>query len=74
MKVTDYICDLCEDRVGSCSDPILVYIVAGHVNGGGEMREGLLDPYVEKLLRRPVPRMELCASCFKKHISIIAGS
>lgn len=59
-----YHCDCCNCLINAEEHPIVIYVVAGHVNGGGEVDESKLHPWVAELLRQPVARREFCAECF----------
>lgn len=59
-----YYCDDCGEHINSKPNPIVLYIVAGHVNGGGEIDHGALHPGVAELLRQDVARRDFCSDCF----------
>lgn len=62
-------CDCCGECVNDCADsPIVVYIVAGHVNGGGEVDPATLPPLVAELLAQPTARREYCVACFARDV------
>lgn len=65
-----YTCD-CGDAECACATtpindhaaPVMIYIVAGHVNGGGEIGVSGVDPWIRALLERTPARIELHAHC-----------
>lgn len=65
-----YYCDCGEDdcvcggkAINEHESPILVYLVVGHVNGGGEIDKSKLPPFVVRMLEMPVSRIEMHAEC-----------
>lgn len=59
-------CAAGERSINEHDTPIVVYLVAGHVNGGGDVDLDALDPWIAALLRQPVSRIELHAGCASK--------
>ena len=68
-----YYCDCGDDdcttdgrSINEHDEPIVLYLVAGHVNGGGEIDKSKLPPFVARMLDMPVPRIEMHAACAPK--------
>ena len=68
-----YFCDCGDDdcatggkSINDHEQPVVVYLVAGHVNGGGELDESKLPPFVARLLKQPIARIEMHAECAPK--------
>lgn len=73
MQRMHYFCDCGDDdcatdgqSINEHDSPVVVYLVAGHVNGGGELDESKLPPFVVRLLKEPVARIEMHAACAPK--------
>jgi len=65
-----YYCDCGDDdcatdgkSINEHDEPIVLYLVAGHVNGGGEVDRSKLPPFVARMLDMPVSRIEMHAAC-----------
>ena len=65
----NYSCDCghpaCEasDSINDHATPVVLYLVAGHVNGGGEIDPATLPPFVARMLKMPIARIDMHAKC-----------
>jgi hypothetical protein len=60
----DRIDDVTGAYVGDADPPVLVYIVAGVLGPGRPIPTGVLSPFLEQLLQKPVPRIEMSWQTF----------
>lgn len=61
-------CAAGDRSINEHEQPIVVYLVAGHVNGGGEIDESQLDPWIVNLLKQPISRKEFHAHCATREL------
>lgn len=69
-----YYCDDCQTHINTCACPIVVYLVAGHTRGGGEVDADAIHPGLRSLLSRDTPRVEWCAECAPKALARILST
>lgn len=61
-------CAAGDQSINAHETPVVVYLVAGHVNGGGEIDESQLDPWIVELLKQPISRKEFHAHCASREL------
>ena len=73
MQRMGYLCDCGDDdcaaggkTINEHDQPVVVYMVIGHANGGGELDESKLPPFVVRLMKQPVARIDMHAACAPK--------
>lgn len=59
-----YYCDECGTCINDSECPVVVYLVAGHLDrAGGVVSTDAVHPGIRALLEQPIARREWCAAC-----------